>query len=1280
MLVRDGRAYTIPGGAQYIGLKKGDIIFNHKQTEELQRYGKVTSGSGHGKIALSKGTTNAFYDSTATGKSGRVGKKDTTTGTGNTGGGNTGGGNAGNDNSGSSDNSNSKSKQSAFQKWFSGLFDWAEVRIKRLHRLTEKWTNKAEKAVRYSYNAVSSDSKISKQYDNQTRYTLKAITATDNEITGQQKAQKTYANELKKIKKKSGLSKKTIQKIVNQTKNGNFSIESFDSDNEKDKKTKEAITAYQTYYEKVLSCKDAVVDLKESQLDLYTQLYNIPIDKANAKLEKYEKTLSRIQAISSAVAGGTSAYLNQSVSDAQIGVERANGGVTSATQAQNSAQTKVSKLQNQIRKTKNKKKKKQLKQQLKTAKADLKNAKAETAAAKVAQKSAQQRLAEANSIRDRYANEPDYAYQNYLLDQQTATMSKENQAAQEAVRTASSNLSTAQSKKTSANNDVSKKASSILSKYSKNLSKAQKDALKNGSTVSTKGIKDKKTLNAVKAYNKLVKTASSATTGLTAAEEALSDANQLAIETQAEYTQAIQENAKAKFDNVQQSFENQQSLMNATLQKTQSQQSMYASTGISQIGQAQRDILNSELEQNMNLLANQQAELTALRASYDANQASMSEADRLAAQEQMANLEGTIFSTTGVIADLKDEINEIEILRLSMDLERLKVTASELQDAIDFNNTKGIRTTAKDYQNLINNSREQVDVLRAENAEYLIQQAAYEAGSQKYQELQEKIDDNNASIRDALKSQEEWNNSIANLPYETIEHYLELLDAIADNRESAVSLKSDQGLDLSENDYINQMEDNNKKIEQLTKERVQAFADYNKALASQDGVYGGKTIDEWKAAYLGYDAQVNKLLSDNEKLKDSLRDDVYWRDFERAHDASQRLQTVLNGIAELISDDVIYDKNGLLTNWGNARIATLIKQYETIRNEMSDYSNDFENLNKLYREGYYTELEYEEKLGEIQQTLLDSASSMKQYMDTIIDMYKEMAQSELDNLNKLIDKRNKALQAKKDYYDFDKTLKNKNSELQSLKAQRDALEGIAGAEAKAKRAKLDADIEEAQEEMDEILMEHQFDLSSEALSDLKETMQEAFDDRWEAVHQDFGAIQDILKSANNLVTSSATAITNQLDQLLHFYGINGASGIASSVITGYSSGTKRVTKDEVARIGEKGDEIYSKNGQLYTTFESGDFVIPNRFSSNLYDWGSFSPNEYYNKVMSGMKPVGETNSSVVNNNQHYDSLVTIEGDVTREVFPGVERMCKEAYRYMVREATIDAKHAGIKVR
>lgn len=50
MLIRDGMLHEITGGAQEVQLKKGDIILNHKQTEELKKYHRVTSGGGHGKL------------------------------------------------------------------------------------------------------------------------------------------------------------------------------------------------------------------------------------------------------------------------------------------------------------------------------------------------------------------------------------------------------------------------------------------------------------------------------------------------------------------------------------------------------------------------------------------------------------------------------------------------------------------------------------------------------------------------------------------------------------------------------------------------------------------------------------------------------------------------------------------------------------------------------------------------------------------------------------------------------------------------------------------------------------------------------------------------------------------------------------------------------------------------------------------------------------------------------------------------------------------------------
>ena len=364
------------------------------------------------------------------------------------------------------------------------------------------------------------------------------------------------------------------------------------------------------------------------------------------------------------------------------------------------------------------------------------------------------------------------------------------------------------------------------------------------------------------------------------------------------------------------------------------------------------------------------------------------------------------------------------------------------------------------------------------------------------------------------------------------------MDAIAANNKSFIDLKAAKGEHLSEADYLQQISDNNDQIKKLEEERLQAFADYQKALTSPDGVYGGKTAEEWKKSCLELDTQINNTLKDNESLKDSLRDDVYWRAFEQAHDSAARLRNILDGVSGLISDDMLFDSDGNLTDYGVAKTANLVGQYENARKEVQNYSNDIENLNKLYGEGKYTEEEYEEKLNELQSSMLDSAASMKNYSDSIIDMYKNMAQAELDELFKLIDARNDALNAKKAYYDYDKTIKSKTKDLQALRAQRAALEGVDTLEATARRALLTARIEEADADLNDTIMEHQFELSRDALNDLKETLQGAFDEEWENVHLDLDRIAELMSSANGLIESSADTVSSTLRTLLEHYGID----------------------------------------------------------------------------------------------------------------------------------------------
>ena len=170
--------------------------------------------------------------------------------------------------------------------------------------------------------------------------------------------------------------------------------------------------------------------------------------------------------------------------------------------------------------------------------------------------------------------------------------------------------------------------------------------------------------------------------------------------------------------------------------------------------------------------------------------------------------------------------------------------------------------------------------------------------------------------------------------------------------------------------------------------------------------------------------------------------------------------------------------------------------------------------------------------------LFDSASAMKSYISEIIDMNKKLAQSELDALLKLIDARNDALIAKKNYYDYDKTIKDKTKDIQALQAQIGALEGVETAEAKAQKARLEADLADKKDDLNDTIMNHSFELSKDALNELKTILQDEFDERWDNIGQDLNEIQKLIAAANELTAAQSHTVGNALNKLLSFYGIN----------------------------------------------------------------------------------------------------------------------------------------------
>lgn len=162
-----------------------------------------------------------------------------------------------------------------------------------------------------------------------------------------------------------------------------------------------------------------------------------------------------------------------------------------------------------------------------------------------------------------------------------------------------------------------------------------------------------------------------------------------------------------------------------------------------------------------------------------------------------------------------------------------------------------------------------------------------------------------------------------------------------------------------------------------------------------------------------------------------------------------------------------------------------------------------------------------------------------------------------------------------------------------------------------------------------------------------------------------------------------------------------------SQLKGYAGGTTRVGSSQLAWTQEEGAEIIvsPSTGAMLTPLKLGDGVIPHNLTKNLMEWGALDP-EIVKKCLVSMNAtiandcISQTVRNITADSQkaardmmssvgkmqsenqrpivvHYDSLLTVNGDIDKEVFPGVKKMCEEACKYTAKEFQKDSRLMGI---
>lgn len=425
------------------------------------------------------------------------------------------------------------------------------------------------------------------------------------------------------------------------------------------------------------------------------------------------------------------------------------------------------------------------------------------------------------------------------------------------------------------------------------------------------------------------------------------------------------------------------------------------------------------------------------------------------------------------------------------------------------------------------------------------------------------------------------------------------------------------------------------KVDELEK-RLQEGVDNGTIVeGSQEWINMKSEIIEAKKAVTDYDTSI-------ENLKQQQIGVYYEEQFDRAIEKIDQFKDRIDILNEIISDDMKVDKNtGLLTELGATSVMLNRKQFSANQKEIQKLLEKENDVKKRYANGEdmsseFGEKTYDEYIKDIQSKYNSLISSNSSLQNDMLSLIKNQAQAELDVLNKVISKRKEALSEKEKYYDYDKTLKNKTKDIQTLERQIAALEGSTNAEDKARKAKLQEQLSSAKEDLSDTITDHAYSMQSDALDKLSTDMSDDFD-KWS---NDISSnVEKMSNAINEAVSNSALSnaqVLNNLSTILKNVGLTDEQVSSTlSGLTGYASGTDYVPKSGMYRVNENGMEsVLSRKYGTLTFLNQGDKVFTADFTKRLIDNAGIA-------TQSSQPQFGEMYKELMNainntNNQSYE--------------------------------------------
>ena len=386
----------------------------------------------------------------------------------------------------------------------------------------------------------------------------------------------------------------------------------------------------------------------------------------------------------------------------------------------------------------------------------------------------------------------------------------------------------------------------------------------------------------------------------------------------------------------------------------------------------------------------------------------------------------------------------------------------------------------------------------------------------------------------------------------------ELVQALQDNREQIkqwavdrwdrAGSKQDAVIDyakandnpeyqINEKIYQERIKSNARQINALQKLRAEKAEYYDIHFSSMNNEEAQKYLN----SIAQIDEQILKIGSDIENLKNEIME-LRWKPFDDAQDKLSNVITEYQTMQKLLGDaESFYNDDGSFTTNGLTNILLTQESIDATKQKIANYREGLNKLEEQYKNGCYSLDEYNEKSKQLLDGIQQESTALSELKQNMLDMYETQIKKENDLLQENIDKRKNALSAKEKYYDYDKTLKKKSKDINTLKSQIAALEGTSNAAAKARLEKLRAELADAEDDMADTMHQHEVDMKNTGYENFSNEANKALDNTLDAVKKNSSFQEAIISGMLTNVTTNYDNTYKHLHTVMDQYGVKVSS-------------------------------------------------------------------------------------------------------------------------------------------